>query len=77
MDYLPSIVQYYNEKGNMVRYLVYSDIKDFHGRKLPSKWTMFNVIKKSHSTEIKIDDMHFDIKIPDKIFSYQELERGN
>ncbi len=31
-DNLPSIVQYYNEKGNMVRYMVYSDINDFHGR---------------------------------------------
>ena len=61
----------------MVRYMVYSDIKDFHGRRMPSKWVMYNEAKKGHSTEIIVDDMHFDTKIPDRIFSYQELERGN
>ena len=77
VDYLPAVVQYFNERGAMVRYMVYSDIKDFHGRKMPSKWVMYNVAKKGHSTAIIVDDMHFDTKIPDRIFSYQELERGN
>ncbi len=76
-DYLPALQQYYDEKGNMVRYLTYSDIKDFHGKVLPSEWIMHNVAKKGHSTEIKIDDIHFDINIPNRIFSYEELERGN
>jgi outer membrane lipoprotein-sorting protein len=76
-DYLPSLIQYFDEKGNMVRYMVYSDIKNMHGRKMPSKQVMYNVKKKDHSTTIIIDDMNFDTKISDKIFSYQELERGN
>ena len=76
-DYLPALQQYFDEKGNMVRYLSYSDIKDFHGKKLPSKWIMYNVAKKGHSTEIKLDDIRFNVNIPDRIFSYQELERGN
>ncbi len=75
-DYLPALLQYFDEKGKMVRYMVYSDVKDFHGRKMPSKWEMFNVAKKGHSTTIIVDDMHFDVKIPDRIFSYQELENG-
>ena len=76
-NYLPSLVQYFDEKGNMIRYMVYSEVKNMHGRMMPSKWTMYNVKKKDHSTTIIVDDMSFDIKIPDKIFSYQELERGN
>ena len=36
-DYLPALIQYYDEKGKMVRYMVYTDVKDFHGRKMPSK----------------------------------------
>jgi outer membrane lipoprotein-sorting protein len=76
-DYLPSVVQYFDEKGNIIRYLVYTDIKNFPGRKMPSKWVMYSVNKKGHSTTIIVDNMNFDIKIPDKIFSYQELERGN
>ncbi len=76
-DYLPALLQYYNEKGKLVRYMVYSDIKDFHGRRMPAKWVMHNVAKKGHSTTIIVEDMHFDVKIPDRIFSYQELESGN
>ncbi len=76
-NYLPSVLQYFDEKGNMVRYLIYKDVKDFYGRKLPSEWVMHNVKKKGHTTEIKVDDIHFDVNIPDRIFSYRELERGN
>ena len=76
-DFLPSIVQYYDEKGKMVRYLVYKDVKDFHGKKLPSEWVMHNEAKKGHQTEIIIDDIHFDVNIPNRIFSFRELERGN
>ena len=51
--------------------------KTMHGRLMPSKWIMYNVKKPDHSTTMKVDDMNFDTKISDKIFSYQELERGN
>jgi outer membrane lipoprotein-sorting protein len=76
-DYIPSLIQYFDEKGNMIRYMVYSGIKKMHGRIMPTKWVMNNVKKQDHSTTIVVDDMSFDIKISDKIFSYQELERGN
>jgi len=76
-NYLPSVVQYFDEKGNMVRYLVYSDIKNFHNRVIPSKWVMHNNKKEGHSTTIIINDIEYDINIPDRIFSFQELERGN
>jgi outer membrane lipoprotein-sorting protein len=76
-DYLPSIIQYFDEKGNMVRYLVYSDIKNFHGREVPSKWIMHNNKKEGHSTTILVHDIEYDINIPERLFSFQELERGN
>jgi outer membrane lipoprotein-sorting protein len=76
-DYLPSVIQYYDEKGKLIRYLVYSDVKDFNGRILPSKWTMYNEAKPGHKTQFNILDVQFDIKISDRVFSFQELERGN
>lgn len=76
-DYLPSVIQYYDEKGKLIRYLVYSDVKDFDGRKLPSEWTMYSEIKPGHKTQFKILSVHFDIKISNSVFSFQELERGN
>jgi len=76
-NYLPSVVQYFDEKGNMIRYLVYSDVKNFHGRKIPSKWVMHNNKKEGHTTTIIISDIEYDINIPGRIFSFRELERGN
>ncbi|HKJ82016.1 MAG TPA: outer membrane lipoprotein-sorting protein [Ignavibacteriaceae bacterium] len=76
-NFLPSVVQYFDEKGNMIRYLVYSDVKNFHGRKIPSKWVMHNNKKNGHSTTIIINDIEYGINIPDRIFSFRELERGN
>ncbi len=76
-DYLPALVQYFDENGKMIRYMTYTDIKDFHGRKLPAEWTMYSKTKKGHSTQIEIEDMRFNVNIPSRIFSFQELERGN
>jgi outer membrane lipoprotein-sorting protein len=76
-NFLPSVVQYFDEKGNMIRYLVYSDVKNFHGRRIPSKWVMHNNKKEGHSTTILINDIEYGINIPDRIFSFRELERGN
>ena len=77
IDYMPALVQYYDEKGKLIRYIKYSEIKQFGSRTMPSIWTMYNEIDEGHSTTIKILQMQMDINIPDRIFSFQELERGN
>ncbi len=76
-DLLPAVTEYYDEKGKLIRYMLFSDIKNVGNRIVPSEWKMVNKIKEGHSTTFKIVDMEFDIKINDRIFSFQELERGN
>jgi len=76
-DTLPSRIDYFDEKGELIRYITFTDIKTFGGRKMPAVWTMFNNIKKNNSTVFKVLDMKFDINISDKVFSFQELEKGN
>ena len=76
-DYIPSVIQYIDEKGKLIRYLVFSDIREMDDRTIPAKWEMFNEIKEGHSTTFKILEMEFNIDIPERIFSFQELERGD
>lgn len=76
-DYLPSVVEYYDEKGTLMRYMVYTDVQLMGGRRVPSRWTMYDKTKKDHRTEFRIFDIEFDIRIKDSIFSFQELEKGN
>jgi outer membrane lipoprotein-sorting protein len=76
-DLLPSVEQFYDEKGTLMRYLVYSEVKRMGGRTIPTVWTMYNKAKPGHRTEFTIIDIAFDIELPDRIFSLRELERGN
>ncbi len=73
-DSLPSQMEYFDEKGKLVRTMVMSDFKVMGGRNVPAVWTMFN-FDKTHSTEIKMDEASFDAKIPNSIFSLKELEK--
>lgn len=76
-DNLPARVDYYDEKGELKRHMVFSEIEKFGNRTIPSKWEMINDEKSGHRTVMKITEMEFDIKISDRKFSFQELERGN
>lgn len=76
-DFLPSVAQYFDEKGLLVRYLVYSDFRKMDGRVLPTRWSMYNKIRDGHRTEFVILDVDFDVAISDRVFSFRELERGN
>ncbi len=76
-DFLPALVQYYDEKGKLIRTLKFSNVKKVGNRKIPTSWKMISQIHPGHSTELKILKMEFDIHISDRKFSFRELERGN
>jgi outer membrane lipoprotein-sorting protein len=74
-DYLPSIIQFYDEKGSLQRTMVFSEIKAMSGRKIPTKWKIISNKKEKNFTEFIYDDVKFDVKISDRIFSFKELEK--
>ncbi len=76
-DFLPARVDYLDEKGVLVRSLIFTDVKTIRGRKIPTRWIMKNHLKPGRYTEFTLLDVEFDIKISDRIFSFRELERGD
>lgn len=76
-DFLPSVSTYFDEKGTPVRRLEYTNVKRFGNRTIPSTWIMQNLLKKGHHTEFTVIDAEFDLKIPERIFSFKELEKGS
>lgn len=74
-DYLPARVEYYDEKGQLVRYMVFSEIKSVGNRRIPTRWVMYNNLKPGRHTEIRLLRMEFDIPISDRMFSFRQLER--
>lgn len=74
-DYLPALIQYYSEKGKLIRTMKFSDYGIMGGRKIPKKWTIISNTKENQYTEFIYNDVKFDVKIPDWIFSFRELEK--
>jgi outer membrane lipoprotein-sorting protein len=74
-DYLSARIDYYDEHGEMMRYMEFTDIREFDSRVIPGRWIMYNNAKPGHRTEFEIIDIAFDIRISDRVFSLQELQR--
>lgn len=74
-DYLPARVDYYDERGDLVRAMLFSGIDEYGGRIIPGTWTMYNKAKPGHKTTFEILDVQFDVQISDRVFSLQELHR--
>lgn len=74
-NYLPYLIQFYDEKGALQRSMKFTDIKKMDGRKIPTKWTIINENKEGEYTEFIYNEVEFDVKIPDKTFSFRQLER--
>jgi outer membrane lipoprotein-sorting protein len=76
-DGLSARVEYLDERGKLMRTMEFSEYQRMGGRMLPARWTMINNAKPGHQTEFSMLNVSFDIEISDRIFSFQELEKGN
>lgn len=74
---LPLEGRYYDRKGRLSRITRWSDVKEFDGRRVPSKMTLTpqDSDKKGHKTEMVYHDIKFDVEVQDSMFSLSELER--
>lgn len=74
-DYLPSLIQYYDEKGKKIRTMKFADYKEMDNRFIPTRWKIVSNTKDNQYTEFIYEDVEFDVDIPDRRFSRRELER--
>jgi outer membrane lipoprotein-sorting protein len=72
---LPLEQNYFNEKGEKVRSMIFSEIRDFSGKKMPAIMTMMPLNKTGHKTVIEYVDAEFDVDIGDNIFTLRNLQK--
>ena len=72
---LPIEQAYFNEKGEKVRNMVFSDVKLFGDRKMPSIMTMMPLNKTGHKTVIIYEEAAFNIEIENSVFTLRNLQR--
>jgi len=72
---LPLEQSYFNEKGEKVRIMIFSEIRDFNGKKMPAIMTMMPLNKTGHKTVIEYVEAEFDVELGDNIFTLRNLQR--
>jgi len=72
---LPVEQSYFNEQGEKVRSMYFSDIREFSGKKLPAKMSMIPHNKKDHKTVIEYIDLEFNTTMDDDIFTLRNLKK--
>ncbi len=75
-ELLPIKEQFFNEKGKLIKELLYSDFKTVQGRTIPTKYTMTNYVKTGHQTKLYISKITFDEPFDEHLFSMQNLKKA-
>jgi outer membrane lipoprotein-sorting protein len=74
-DCLPVKEEYYNERGVMKKFMEFGDFKQMHDRMVPARMKMQTVGKEGQYTLMEIDSIKFNVPIPERVFSLQNLQR--
>jgi outer membrane lipoprotein-sorting protein len=74
-DFVPIKQDFFNEKGEKVRTMTFSDIKNIGDRNYPMTWTIIPVNKPGHQTTMTIKSLKINTPIPGHVFTLQNLEK--
>lgn len=72
-SYLPEWDRYYDEKGRLMRVILFSEVKNFGGRLIPSVMEVVPQDKKDQKTVLRYTKAEFNISIPESVFSLRNL----
>jgi len=70
---IPVRQEFYDERGQLIRTLNYSDIRQMGGRETPTRWEMQPVNEPGKKTTILIQNVKYDQPISDDIFTQRQL----
>ncbi|WP_457651230.1 outer membrane lipoprotein-sorting protein [Rhodocaloribacter sp.] len=74
-DFIPLRAEYFNERDEHIRTLLFSDVRTFGNRTLPARMELVEETKPGHETILLLEEAVFDRPIPPSIFSQQNLRR--
>lgn len=72
---LPLQVDYYDERGDLIKALRYEDERTLGGRVIPTRWIVQPRGKPGHRTIFVIKEIAFNTAIADSVFSLRNLQR--
>jgi outer membrane lipoprotein-sorting protein len=73
--YTPLRQEFYDEDGEKLRVIVFSEHRDVDGRQMPHRWSLTPLDKEGHRTEIELMDVQFDPELDEAVFTRRYLEK--
>lgn len=71
----PIIALYYDEEGGLARTMRFENVKKIGSRHVPMRLVLTPNDKPDESTVVTYHDMKFDLKLSDRLFSLQSLQK--
>jgi len=72
-DLMPLKQDYFSERGERIKEMTFSQVKQMGGRLLPTHWEMRSLRKPGNVTVVELQDIVFDKPIADAIFTLRNL----
>jgi len=74
-SWLPLLMTYYDEDGELARTFTFSAVKKMGGRTIPTEMRIVPANKPGEYTLVRYQDIEFDVELPDDMFSLRRLRR--
>lgn len=74
-DFVPLSEEYYKENGELIKALVYSEVKKMNDRSIPTIWVMTPAKKEGHQTVIEVVSVEYNTPVESGIFTMENLKR--
>ncbi|MDX1429030.1 MAG: outer membrane lipoprotein-sorting protein [Rhodothermales bacterium] len=74
-DFVPLRAEYFNERGERVRTMLFSNVREMGGREIPARMELIEEKKEGRRTILDLEDVRFDERIPGSVFTQQNLRR--
>ncbi|MDQ7054379.1 MAG: outer membrane lipoprotein-sorting protein [candidate division KSB1 bacterium] len=75
-DYVPLRADYYNERGERIRTMLFKEIKRMGGRTIPTRMELLNEKKPGNRTVLVLENVVFDRPIRKSVFTMTFLKRA-
>ena len=75
LDGMPLEEVFFNERGKEVRRLSFESVAEMGGRRIPTRWIITPLGKPDHRTVMEIEEIVFDVTIPEATFGRANLSR--
>ncbi len=74
-DTMPLKQEFFSERGELVRVLAFSEVRQVGGRLLPTRWEMKPVARPGNSTVVALKDAAFDRPVDEEVFTLRNLQK--